>query len=263
MTRISELAVIESGAKIDEDVEIGPFCHISSEATIKQGTEIASGVVIRGRVTIGERNKISSYAVIGGDPQSTSYSHEDVEVIIGNDNKIREYVSINAGTLEFTRKTVIGNNNFIMAYAHIAHDCVVRDGCIFANAATLAGHVEIGDFVNVGGLTPIHQFVKIGSYSMIGGASAVSQDIPPFVIAEGNRAKIRGVNRIGLRRKLSRELIDELSHTLKELSHTTKPLKHRVEEIKNSSTSAQVQEFCEFILNSKRGVPILRRAYGS
>lgn len=259
MGYISKLAIIEDGAKIGRDVEISAFCVISKDTEIGDGCKLAEGVITKGKVTIGKNNTIHPYAVIGNAPQSISYKGGPSEVIIGDNNTIREFTTINAGTPAFTSKTVIGNNNFIMTYVHIAHDCVVGNNCILANNATLAGHVRLGDFVNIGGLTPIHQFVSVGRYSMIGGASALSQDIPPFCLAEGNRAKIRGVNRIGIRRNLNREVVDTISLLLKKLANTDKPLKEKAQEIIDKSDNPYEREFCEFIINSKRGIPLLRR----
>jgi len=259
MDKISRLAIIENGAEIHESVEIGAYCIISKDTVIQEGTKLEHGVITKGKVTIGKNNSISSYAVIGSPPQSISYKGEPVEVIIGDGNTIREFVTINAGTPSFTSKTVIGNNNFIMTYVHIAHDCVVGNNCILANNATLAGHVTLGDFVNIGGLTPIHQFVNIGRYSMIGGASALSQDIPPFCLAEGNRAKIRGVNRIGVRRNLNRDVVDDISGVLRALAKTDIPLKEKAKQLSLSSDSLFVKEFCDFVIASKRGIPLIRR----
>lgn len=263
MSNISPMSIIEEGAQLEDDVTVGPFCKISKDTIIRSGTVLAEGVVTKGKVTIGANNKIESYAVIGGAPQSLSYKGEEVEVIIGDNNTIREFVTINAGTPNFTKKTVIGNENFIMAYVHIAHDCVIGNKNILANGVTFAGHIELGSHTNIGGLTPIHQFVKIGSYCMIGGASAVSQDIPPFCLVEGNRAKIRGINKIGIRRNLDRNIADELSHTLKELSYTQEPMKEKAKKIMEATGSEHIKNFCAFIIDSKRGVPIIRRHHES
>lgn len=259
MPNISPMSIVEDGAQIEDNVIIGPFCKISKDATIKSGTILAEGVMIKGKVTIGKNNKIESYAVIGGTPQALAYKDEPVEVIIGDGNTIREFVTINGGMPNFTKKTVIGNNNFIMAYVHIAHDCRLGDNNVLANGVTFAGHIELGSRATIGGLTPIHQFVKIGSYCMIGGASAVSQDIPPYCLAEGNRAKIRGINKIGIRRNLDRDVADALSHTFKELSYTEEPIKEKAKKIMETSQNEHVKLFCAFIIDSTRGVPITRR----
>jgi UDP-N-acetylglucosamine acyltransferase len=196
--------------------------------------------------------------VIGNIPQDVSYNGESGELIIGKNNIIREFVTINLPTLKQDKKTVIGDNNFILAYCHIAHDCIVGNNTILANNATLAGHVEIGDFTVIGGLTPIHQFVKIGEGVMIGGASAVSQDIPPFCLAEGNRAKIKGLNLIGLRRRFQREDIDALKKAYSAIFRSNKPLKESAQQISNEIKNEKVEKLCNFIINTKRGIPFER-----
>ena len=183
VSKISPLAIIEDGAQIGKDVEIGAYCFISSKATIGDGTKIAQGSCIYGKTTIGKNNEIFSHAVIGSIPQDLKFAGEDVELIIGDNNKIREFTLFNPGTAGGGGKTVIGSNNLFMAYVHLGHDVIIGNNCILANAATLAGHVEMGNFAVVGGMTPIHQFVHIGDYAMIAGASALAQDVPPFCIS--------------------------------------------------------------------------------
>ena len=162
VSKISPLAIIEDGAQIGKDVEIGAYCFISSKATIGDGTKIAQGSCIYGKTTIGKNNEIFSHAVIGSIPQDLKFAGEDVELIIGDNNKIREFTLFNPGTAGGGGKTVIGSNNLFMAYVHLGHDVIIGNNCILANAATLAGHVVMGNFAVVGGMTPIHQFVHIG-----------------------------------------------------------------------------------------------------
>lgn len=258
-TQIAKTAVIDEGAILGENVTIGDFCKISSNTIIGDGTVLASGVTTVGNVKIGKENTIFSYSVLGSPPQSLSYNGEEVELIIGDRNTIHEFTMFSAGSPQFGGQTIIGDDNFLMAYVHIAHDCRVGNHNIFANAATLAGHVEVGERVNIGGLTPIHQFVKIGSYAMIGGASAVSQDVPPYCIAQGNHAKLRGLNRYGLRKQMERSDIDALHHAYKSIFAGDQPYKEKTQALLDESTNEHVKYFCQFILDSKRGIPFSRK----
>ena len=259
MSNISSLAVIEDGAVIGKNVEIAAFCHISSETTIGDGTTIAQGACIYGKTTIGKNNKIFSHAVLGSIPQDLKFHGEEVELIIGDNNTIREFTLFNPGTEGGGRKTIIGDNNLFMAYVHLGHDVIIGDNCILANAATLAGHVELGNHVVVGGMTPIHQFIHIGDYAMIGGASALSQDIPPYCLAEGNRANLRGLNLTGLRRQLQRDDINKLKTAYKELFESGQPLKETAEKLLENLKNSYVENLCNFVLNTKRGIPFERK----
>jgi UDP-N-acetylglucosamine acyltransferase len=259
MSNIHQTAIIEDGASIDDNVEIGPFSIISKNATIKSGTKIGSSVRIDGKTTIGHNNEIFSNAVIGSVPQDLKFNGEDVELIIGNNNKIREFTLFNPGTQGGGAKTVIGNNNLFMGYTHIAHDCIIGNNCIFANCATLAGHVECEDFVVVGGLTPIHQFVKIGEHAMVAGASALNQDLPPYCMAEGNRAVLRGLNLTGLRRRIENKSdIDEIKLVYKKLFNQGLPLIDTAKEIFESTSNPFVKKLTQFVINNKRGIPYKR-----
>ncbi|NPA66416.1 MAG: acyl-ACP--UDP-N-acetylglucosamine O-acyltransferase [Epsilonproteobacteria bacterium] len=259
MSNISPLAHIEEGAIIGENVEIGPFCFISSQAIIGDGTKIDAHSCIYGKTTIGKNNEIFSHAVIGSIPQDLKYDGEDVELIIGDNNKIREFTLFNPGTKGGGGKTVIGNHNLFMGYVHLGHDVIVGNHCILANAATLAGHVELGDYVVVGGMTPIHQFVHVGDYAMIAGASALAQDIPPYCMAEGNRAIIRGLNLTGLRRNINREDINDLKIAYKEIFESGRPIKESASELLENTSNLHVKNFCNFIIKTKRGIPFERK----
>lgn len=258
MSLISPLAVIEEGAIIAEEVEIGAFCFVSSKAKIGKGTTIAQGACIYGNTTIGEYNRIFSHAVLGSIPQDLKYAGEEVELIIGDHNTIREFTLFNPGTAGGGSKTVVGNHNLFMGYVHLGHDVIIGDHCILANAATLAGHVEMGNHAVIGGMTPIHQFVKIGDYAMIAGASALSQDVPPYCLAEGNRAVLRGLNLNGLRRHIDRSDIDALRSAYRELFESGKPLQEQAAALLESTESDYVKNLCTFILNTKRGIPFER-----
>jgi len=259
MSKISPLAIIEDGAIIGEDVEIGPYCIISAQANIGDGTVIDASSMVYGKTTIGKNNHIFSHAVIGSIPQDLKFNGEDVELIIGDNNTIREFTLFNPGTKGGGGKTIVGNYNLFMGYVHLGHDVIIGNHCIFANAATLAGHVEVGDYAVVGGMTPIHQFVHIGDYAMVGGASALAQDVPPFCMAEGNRASLRGLNLNGLRRKLERNDINELKSAYRELFESGKPLKDTASAILESTKNHYVNDLCDFVLKTKRGIPFERK----
>ncbi|DAB29562.1 MAG TPA: acyl-[acyl-carrier-protein]--UDP-N-acetylglucosamine O-acyltransferase [Sulfurimonas sp. UBA12504] len=259
MSKISQLAVIEEGALIGENVEIGPFCFISSQTTIGDGTTIAQGACIYGKTSIGKNNRIFSHAVLGSIPQDLKFAGENVELIIGDNNTIREFTLFNPGTKGGGSKTVIGNQNLFMGYVHLGHDVIIGDNCIFANAVTLAGHVVIGNHTVVGGMTPIHQFVTIGDFAMIAGASALSQDVPPYCLAEGNRATLRGLNLNGLRRHLERDDINALKSAYRDLFESGRPLKESAEEILKNTTNQYVKNLCNFVIETKRGIPFERK----
>ena len=259
MSKISKLAVIEDGAIIGKDVEIGPFCFISSNAKIGDGTSIAANSCIYGNTSIGKNNRIFSHAVIGSIPQDLKFDGEYVELIIGDDNTIREFTLFNPGTKGGGGKTIIGNHNLFMGYVHLGHDVIIGNHCILANAATLAGHVELGDHVVIGGMTPVHQFVHVGNYAMVGGASALAQDIPPFCMAEGNRASLRGLNLTGLRRNIQREDINELKSAYRELFESGKPLKDTASELLENVKNHYVTDLCNFVIKTKRGIPFERK----
>ncbi len=259
MSNIHPTAIIEDGATIGNNVTIGPFVTISSKTIIGDNNIVDAHANIAGRTTIGNGNHIFSHAVVGSIPQDLKFDGEDVALIIGNNNKIREFTLINPGTIGGGSITKIGNNNLLMGYVHLGHDVIMGNNCILANGATLAGHVELGDNVVVGGLTPIHQFVKIGDFAMIAGASALSQDIPPFCMAEGNRATLRGLNLTGLRRALERDEINALKVAYKELFESGKALQKTAEELLQKSSSKNVKKLAVFITQSKRGIPFIRK----
>ena len=260
MSQIHSSAIIEEGANIGHNVSIGAFTVIGSKVTIGEGTTIGSHSLIEGKTTIGKNNKIFSHASIGTIPQDLKFDGEDVELIIGDHNTIREYTLFNPGTAGGGGKTVIGNHNLFMGYTHVAHDCLIGNNCIFANVATLAGHVEIGDHVVVGGLTPIHQFCKLGSYSMIAGGSVVTQDIPPFCLAEGNRAVLRGLNLTGLRRNLkNRSDVDEIRKAYKEIFESGNAISDTAKALKLKNNNPYVNELASFVTQTKRGIPFNRK----
>jgi UDP-N-acetylglucosamine acyltransferase len=200
-TLIHPTAIIDSKAQLDSSVQIGPYAVIGPSVSIGAGTTIGSHTTIEGKTTLGANNQVFQFASIGAAPQDKKYNNEPTELIIGDSNTIREFVTLNRGTAQDKGATRIGNDNWIMAYVHVAHDCVVGDHCIFANSTNLAGHVEIGDWVILGGYTGIHQFCKVGAHAMSGVGSVVLHDIPPFVMVSGNTAQAHGINSEGLKRR--------------------------------------------------------------
>ena len=256
---IHKTAIIDPSAQIHDTVEIGPYAIIKGKVTIGEETVVAAHASIEGPSTIGARNRIGSFTSIGAPPQDMNYIDEPTELIIGDDNLIREYVSIHRGTVAGGGKTVVGNNNMIMAYSHIAHDCIIGNKVIMANAATLGGHVEIGDNANLGGLVAVHQFCRIGTFSYVGGLSGISLDVPPFVILAGtrNRMRITGINKIGMRRNgKNRESIKKIDEAFKIIFRSPQLLlKDALAKLHDEIPDcSEVDTLIEFFQTSKRGV---------
>lgn len=199
--KIHPSSIVESGATLGDNVIIGPFCYIGSNVSIGDRTVLKSHVVINGHTTIGQDNEIYQFSSIGEVNQDLKYKGEPTFTIIGDRNRIRESVTIHRGTIQGENQTVVGNDNLFMINAHIAHDCIIGSHCILANNATLAGHVQLGEFVIIGGMTAVHQFCVIGDHVMVGGCSGVAQDVPPYIIAQGNHATPHGLNLHGLKRR--------------------------------------------------------------
>ncbi|GKT16283.1 acyl-ACP--UDP-N-acetylglucosamine O-acyltransferase [Acidovorax sp. SUPP2522] len=198
---IHSTAIVDPAARIDASAAIGPYAVIGPHVTIGARTSVGAHCVIEGRTTIGEDNRIFQFASLGAAPQDKKYAGEPTELRIGDRNTIREFCTFNTGTAQDRGVTTIGNDNWVMAYVHIAHDCVVGHHTVLANNATLAGHVHVGDHAIIGGLTGVHQFTKVGAHVMAGFASHISQDVPPFMMVDGNPLSVRGLNLEGLRRR--------------------------------------------------------------
>ena len=253
---IHETAIISRSAQIGSDCHIGPFCVIGENARLGDGVRLDSHVVIDGRTSIGAETHIYPFASIGLAPQDLKYGGEPTVVEIGERNHIREFVTVHRGTAGGGGVTRIGDENLLMAQSHVAHDCQLGSNIIMANAATLAGHVEIADRASVGAYSGVHQFCRVGYEAFIGGYSVVVKDAPPFAIIQGNHAKCYGLNRIGLRRRgYSKDTIENLSHAyhlyLSARLNTTQALERIREEITNCR---EVDLLVEFIETSKRGV---------
>jgi len=201
MAQIHPTAIVDPGAELAADVVIGPYCVIGARVVIDAGTQVAPHVVIDGRTRIGRSNRLFAFSSIGGLPQDKKFAGEDTELVIGDGNTIREYCTLNLGTAGGGGVTRIGNDNWIMSYVHIAHDCQIGDHTVIANNVQLAGHILVGDWVVIGGMTGMHQFVRIGEHAMVGGGSTLVQDLPPYVIGNGIPFRPHGINVEGLRRR--------------------------------------------------------------
>jgi len=218
MTSIDTTARVASGAAIGQDVTIGPYCVVGPDAVIGDGCRLVAHVYIAGHTTIGPRSVIYPFASLGTPPQSTRYHGGPTRLVIGADCDLRESVTMNIGTEEGGGVTTVGDRGFFMANSHVAHDCHVGSDVTFANSATLAGHVEVGDGVVIGGLSAVHQFSRIGSFAMIGGMSGIRGDVIPYGLANGDTARLEGLNLVGLKRhKFSRERIQTLRRAFRRL----------------------------------------------
>jgi len=225
VSRIHATALVDPAAELADDVEIGAFSIVGSKVTIGPGCWIGPHVVLTGRTTLGRNNRIFQFASIGEEPQDKKYAGEDTELVIGDDNTIRELCTFSRGTIQGGGKTIIGNNNWIMACVHIAHDCILGDNIIMANNASLAGHVTVGNFAILSGYSLIHQFCDVGEHSFTSFASHVNQSIPPYVTVSGEKARAKGVNTEGLKRRgYSPEQVQQVRRAYKVLYRSGLPL---------------------------------------
>ena len=249
-------AVIHPGARIAADVSIGAYAVIGEHVTIGAGSQIGPHVVIEGVTSIGAQNRIFQFASIGAAPQDKKYAGEPTRLEIGDRNTIREFCTLNTGTVQDGGVTHLGNDNWIMAYVHVAHDCMIGNNTILANNATLAGHVHLGDWVFLGGFTTIHQFCKIGAHAMTAFTAAVSQDVPPYVTAAGNRAKPAGINSEGLRRRgFSSDAIAAIKRAYKTLYRQGLSLDEARQQLAEQGLQfAEVQLLVDFIASADRGI---------
>jgi UDP-N-acetylglucosamine acyltransferase len=252
---IHPTSIVEPGARIHASADIGPFCVIGPKVTIGPGTKLVQGVTVLGRTTIGARNLIHPTCVIGGDPQDLKFKGEDTTTSIGDENVIREGVTINKGTVSGGGQTVIGSRNLIMAIVHIAHDCVVEDSCILANAALLAGHVRVESFAIISGWVVVHHFVTIGQHVFIGGASRVGQDVAPYMLLQGLGGEIRGINSVGLKRRgFKAEAINALREAHRILWRSGLPKPEALVEVeKMGGQFSEIRTVVEFLRASDLG----------
>jgi UDP-N-acetylglucosamine acyltransferase len=256
VVKVHPTTLVEPGAELAAGVSIGPFAIVGPEVRVGPGTSIGSHTVLEGRMAIGAECRIGSHVVIGAPPQDVKYHGEPTQVVIGDRCLIREFATIHRASVGGSGVTSIGPDCFIMAYAHVAHDCQVGEQVIMANLASLAGHVQIGSFVVIGGMTGIHQFVRIGDYAFLGACSGALQDIPPFVKVQGDRGKPYGLNVVGLRRHgFSVETIRALKaayHLVYTSGLNTSQALEQLEQ--RFPGSPEVQRFADFIKRSQRGI---------
>ena len=250
---IHKTAIIDSKAKISSTVEVGPYSIIGPNVEIDEHCIIHSHVNITGYTLIGKKNKIFPFASIGSEPQDMKYNGEKTKLIIGDNNTIREYSTINPGTIQGEGVTKVGNNNLIMISAHIAHDCIIGNNIVIANSAAIAGHAEINDYVIIGGNCGIQQFTRIGKMAMIGGMTGVSRDVIPYGLSTGNRNFLNGINIVGLRRKkvANKEIID-LTEAYKEIFKTDNLTENLNKLNGNLKENSLVKEVVEFINKDKK-----------
>ncbi|MBM4137558.1 MAG: acyl-ACP--UDP-N-acetylglucosamine O-acyltransferase [Nitrospira sp.] len=249
-------AIIHPEVTIEEGVFIGPFCIVGKDVHIKKGTRLLSNVIIEDNTEIGENCVVYPFTTIGLPPQDLKYKGEKTGVHIGNNNIIREYITIHRASVGGDGVTTIGDNNFLMAYVHIAHDCKIGSQIIMANAATLGGHVAVENCVVIGGLTAVHQFTRIGAYAMVGGFTGVAQDIPPYMMASGARAKLFGLNTIGLKRHgFTDSTINELKKAYKILFRGKRTMKDAIKKVQEDLPyTDEIKHIIEFIQKNKRGI---------
>jgi UDP-N-acetylglucosamine acyltransferase len=253
---IHPTAVVGPKARLAEGVKIGPYCIIGDHVVIEQATTLLSHVVIEGHSRIGERNTIYPFVSIGSPPQDIGYRGEATRVVIGNDNLIREFTTVNRATNKQDWQTVVGDENYFMAYSHVAHDCVLGSRIIMGNGATLGGHVTVGDRAIFGGLVAVHQFVRIGAYAFLGGKAGIDRDVPPFMIVAGERAKLYGVNQRGLARLgWSKEKIAELKKAYRILWRGNRPFDEGIRRVREEIPSfPELEMLLSFLVKSKRGI---------
>lgn len=254
--RIHDTAIVDPGADLGADVEVGPYCSVGPDVRIGDRCRLVSHVVVEGPTTLGPDNEVSPFASLGGAPQDLKYDGEPTRLTVGARNRIREYVTLNRGTVGGGAETVIGDDNLLMAQTHVAHDCRVGSRIVFANAATLAGHVEVGDDAIVGAYSGVHQFCRIARHAFIGGYSVVTQDALPWVITVGNRAETHGVNLVGMKRKgYPSEVVRAIKTCYTTLFRSKKTLEEAGAEVERDlGHLEEVRYFLEFVRTSKRGV---------
>jgi UDP-N-acetylglucosamine acyltransferase len=253
---IDSRAVVDPGAKIGRDVYIGPFCVVGPDVALGDGCRLESHVVVQGPTEMGPENLVSPMASLGGPAQDLKYQGESSRLIIGAGNRIRECVTMNRGTGGGGVVTRVGDGNLFMAYAHVAHDCTVGSGTIFANAATLGGHVEVGDHATIGAYSGVHQFCRVANHAFIGGYSVVTQDALPWIQTAGNRAKSYGLNMVGLKRLgYPAETIDAIKRCYNTLFRSKMQLAEALDQVESELGHVeQVRYFIDFVRGSERGV---------
>jgi UDP-N-acetylglucosamine acyltransferase len=254
---IHPAAIVDPKAEIAEGVEIGPYSVIEKNVSIGEGTKIGPHVVIREGTHIGKRCQILQFASIGEAPQAVAYRGEKTLLLMGDQNIIREFVTLHRGTVKGGGKTVLGNENFIMAYSHVAHDCQIGNQVVMANGATLAGHILIEDHAIIGGLSAIHQFCRIGTHAIVSGLTGLSQDVPPYMMAAGSRAKLFGLNTVGLKRaQFSEQTLRALKKAYRIIFRSSLTLEKAMKAVEEDDIFLipEVRHLLDFIQHSKRGI---------
>jgi len=252
-------AIVHPGARLADGVRIGPYAVIGEHVTIGRGSVVEANSVVDGYTTIGERCRIFPFASVGLEPQDLKFRGGESTLEVGDDNVFREFVTIHRGTTGGGSRTVIGNSNLFMAYAHVAHDCIIGSFTVFANGASLAGHVLVDDHATIGAYSGIHQFCRVGPYAFVGGYTVATQDVLPFSRTVGNRARLYGINTVGLvRREVSRERISHLRHAFRILQQSKLNVTQALGRLEEESDSEDVRLLVDFIRSSKRGVVIRR-----
>lgn len=254
---IHETALVDPGAELAEDVEVGPFTVIGPGVRLGAGCRVGPHAVVEGNTDLGPGCQVFQFASVGAPPQDQKFGGGETRLEVGGGTVIRECATLHVGTEEDEGVTRVGNDCLVMAYVHIAHDCQVGDSVILSNAVTLAGHVHVGDNAVLGGMSAIHQFSRIGPFAFVGGASAVSMDVPPYASVAGNRARLYGPNSVGLERAgFSKETVEGLKRAFKALFHKKRPREDALAEMANSEDAAipEVQEVMAFFRESERGV---------
>ena len=253
---IHPTAIIDPKAQLDSTVEVGPYAVIGPKVKIGAGTTIGPHSVIEGDTTLGKKNRIYQFASVGADPQDLKFAGEDTKLELGDENLVREFATLHKGTEGGGGLTRIGNKNLFMAYSHVAHDCHVGSGCVLANSVALAGHVEIGDFVVLGGLAGVHQFTRIGKHAFIAAGSVVVMDVPPYCTAQGDRAELAGLNSVGLTRHgYTAEQIQRIKESYQLLFRSKLGLNEALSRIKAEfGAHPEIAFFLDFVGSSKRGL---------
>ena len=253
--QIHPTAIIDAGAEIGTGCVIGPYCVVHADVVLGETCWLQNHVTLAGPMRAGARNKFYAYCSIGQQTQDLKYEGEPTSLEIGNENTFREFVTVNRSTTG-TGKTRIGNCGNFLAYSHIGHDCTVGDSVVFSNNGTLAGHVQIGDHAIMGGLTAVHQFCRVGRYAITGGCSKIVQDVPPFMIADGNPAKVRGINLVGLERSgFPPEKVKEIKEAFRLIYRSKLNTRQAIEAIRQElPASDEINQVLEFIEQSERGI---------
>lgn len=260
MVHVHPTAVVDPQAELASGVRVGPYCVIGPKVRIGEGTVLDAHVVVSGRTTLGRHNRFFPFCAIGGEPQDKKYAGEDTELVVGDHNTVREYCTFSLGTAQGGGITRVGSHNWIMASAHVAHDCLVGDHTILANNATLAGHVTLGDHVILGGLTGVHQFCSIGAHAMAGGGSVILRDVPPYVICNGNPCEPHGINTEGLKRRgFDSDTVNLLRRAYKLVYREGRTVAEAVAALdelagEHPGSAAAIASLRDFVRDSQRGI---------